>query len=510
MSSHATVVVRPHARARLRRVSATQPLWRSRTAIALAGVTLVAFAVRLLVTRGIWLDEAISVHQAQLSFGDMLAHLRTTDRLPPLHHSVLWLVTRVFGPSELAVRLPSIVAGTLVVPMLYLAGRELYDRTTGLLAAAAAAVAPFVVWYAQEARMYAFFMLFAVVALWAQARAIRRGDPLDWVLYAVATAALLWTHYFAILHVVVQQVAFGAVAWHRARGGLPLRRFVVASWLASVGVIVAVIPLMPLVVDQFAANEAAGAGFTNAASQGSFAAGAADTDISIYAVVSNATWAIWGYHSDAAMASIASLWPLVMLLVLWLLGRGRSAQTLFLIALAVVPPLVLLGVGFVKRDLFEVRYFAGAVPVVLLLFARATTAWSASRAARAVVAGGLLASLVVATADQQLNGTNPRLYDFRGALAEVAERARPNDLVVYEPHYLRYVVDYYVPQLNARPLRRGVPSLERGRRVFVVASFLDKREHAARAGEAVYELNEQGRLVEQVGRHEIRTWIFRP
>ena len=39
--------------------------------------------------------------------------------------------------------------------------------------------------------MYAFFMLFATIAVSAQVRALRRGGAADWVALRVATAALL-------------------------------------------------------------------------------------------------------------------------------------------------------------------------------------------------------------------------------------------------------------------------------------------------------------------------------
>ena len=90
---------------------------------------------------------------------------------------MLWLTVRAFGDGELAVRLPSLIAGTLVIPALYELGRELYDRRTGLVAAAFAAVSPLLIWYSQEARMYAFVALFGLLALLTQLRAIR--NPSD-------------------------------------------------------------------------------------------------------------------------------------------------------------------------------------------------------------------------------------------------------------------------------------------------------------------------------------------
>ena len=111
----------------------------NRALLVLAGLVLGGLALRLAVPRGIWLDEAISIHQARLSLHDLFSNLYNGDRQPPLYHLVLWLTVRAFGHGEFAVRLPSLIAGTLVIPVLYELGRELYDRRTGLVAAAFAA-----------------------------------------------------------------------------------------------------------------------------------------------------------------------------------------------------------------------------------------------------------------------------------------------------------------------------------------------------------------------------------
>ena len=113
-------------------------------------------ALRLAVPRGIWLDEAISIHQARLSLHGLFRNLYYGDRQPPLYHLSLWVTIRAFGDGEFAVQLPTLVAGTLVIPVLYELGRELYDRRTGLVAAAFAAVSPLLVWYSQEVRLYTF------------------------------------------------------------------------------------------------------------------------------------------------------------------------------------------------------------------------------------------------------------------------------------------------------------------------------------------------------------------
>lgn len=147
--------------------------WRSRlsrppvngTGWMIVGLTVLALGLRLRVTRGIWVDEATSIMQARMSFSRMLDSLYSTDVHPPGYGALLWVWTRAFGAGELAVRMPSILLGAALVPMVYLAGRALYDRRAGLVAAAFAALAPQAVWYGQEARMYALFMLLAAATV---------------------------------------------------------------------------------------------------------------------------------------------------------------------------------------------------------------------------------------------------------------------------------------------------------------------------------------------------------
>ena len=67
-----------------------------------------------------------------------------------------------------------------MIPALYLLGRELYDRRTGLVAAAFGAASPLLIWYSQEARMYAFVTLFGLLALLTQLRAIRNPSMVNW------------------------------------------------------------------------------------------------------------------------------------------------------------------------------------------------------------------------------------------------------------------------------------------------------------------------------------------
>jgi uncharacterized membrane protein len=477
-----------------------------------AAVTCIGLVLRLLLVRGIWVDEAISVHQAHMTLSGLLQNLRATDNHPPLYFLVLWGTVRLIGSGELAVHLPSIIAGTLLIPAVYITGRELFDRRTGVLAAVFTGIAPLLIWYSQEARPYAILMLFATLAVWAQVKVIRDGGIRYWVAYAALTIAMVYTHYFTIIPIAIQQLAFAAVIWHRSRNGASVAPLVTRYWVTWIAIAIAVAPLVGYVHQQFANDITTGQGIAGAAPS----AGAASTGVpqtghpNVYALLTNFVWAIWGYHADSTMLSIAALWPVLMLVALALLGRGRSPMSLLVLALAVIPALILMAVGFKDRTLFEVRYFSAAVPMLMLVCARTTVTSSARRLPVALVAVAVLATMLVGTADQQLAKSNPRDYDFRSALELVRSRAHQGDTLLYAPIYLNDVVEYYAPKVRSQIVASTKPQIPKHGKVFLLASFLDQPGIAGQVGAAKYELDHSGRhLVHTDHMAKIYLWEYR-
>jgi hypothetical protein len=481
-----------------------------RDRLLVGGLSLIALVVRLVVERGLWLDEAISARQAHLPFAEMLTDLRFGDVHPPGHHSVLWAVVRLLGDGELALRAPSIAAGVAVIPLLYLTGRLAYDRRAGLAAAAFGTVAPLMVWYSHEARAYALFMFLALAAVYAQLVVLKRPRTWGWLLYVAATVALLWTHYFASIQVAIQLLAFVLVAWSRWRSGRPVLRELLLPLTAAVVVIgAAMVPLAPFAFDQYQANTGSGSsGSAELPTQAGGDAAGLDDDPSVYALGANLVWAIWGFHSDDVMTRIVGLWPLSMLLGLALLGRGRSMATNLLVATVVSQVAVLFAVGFHVRIAFEVRQFGGAVPLLLLLIARFVTTVPQRRVYAAVASLGVVATLVVGLVDQQLNQQNPRIHDVRGAIEEIGDRADDGDVVVYAPPFLADVVGYYARDLqDVRGPGESI-AVEPGTRVYLLGGFLDEPRYAAVVGDTLARLEEDHEVVDEFEHPQIRVWVL--
>jgi Dolichyl-phosphate-mannose-protein mannosyltransferase len=484
--------------------------WRQRRPWLIVGaLVVIGLVLRVVLLRSIWVDEAISIHQAHMSLGGMLDNLRATDRHPPLHYLILWLTVRLFGDGELAVRGPSILASAALIPVLFALGRELFDRRTGLVAAGFATVAPLIIWYGQEARMYSLFMLLGALALWAQVKVLRDGRNRYWAAYAGITIALLYTHYFALVPIAIQQVVFAVAAWKRAQAGHPARSLVIGIWLTWLALLIAAAPLASFAADQFSHSQAAGMGFGGAPSAAA-PLSIPGSSASVYAILSNFVWAIWGYHPNSTMLQIAALWPLLMLLSLALMGQRRSASTRVVLALALGPVVALLLIGLVKRDLFEIRYFIATVPMMMLLLARAAAGGPRRRMPAIVATAALGLTLVAGLADQQLNPNNPRDFDFRGALEKIRSEARPGDTVLYAPDYLRDVVGYYSPGVRTEALSDAMAhGMPRSGHIFLMGSFLTDPGTAAQIGSGRYDLGRRPhKLIRTIHREQIRIWEY--
>ncbi len=167
----------------------------------LAALTLVAAALRLstLDLQSFWYDEAFTpVHVLHPSLWATLRSVVHTENTPPLWYVLAWADSRVLGTGEVALRLPSALAGIATVPVAWAIGRGLAGRRTAIVCAALVAVNPLLVWYSQEARAYALFVLTSTLAIWCLQRAQRQPTPRRIVAFAVAGALALLSHYFAV------------------------------------------------------------------------------------------------------------------------------------------------------------------------------------------------------------------------------------------------------------------------------------------------------------------------
>ncbi len=162
-----------------------------------------------LAENSLWLDEASSYHLAKQGVTgvvDILWHTWIVHDAPLF----LWLTCLFmkFGDSEWVLRMPSMLAGVIAIPVLYLLGRELMDRAVGLLAAALLSISVFHIYYSQEARVYALFFLLSLLSTYYYLKLLRTETNRDWFYYGLFTLLLMYSHYYSFWIISAQIASF--------------------------------------------------------------------------------------------------------------------------------------------------------------------------------------------------------------------------------------------------------------------------------------------------------------
>jgi hypothetical protein len=168
----------------------------------MGAITVVALMLRVAaIDSALFGDELFTWAGARRnSLGEVLDFVRTSgDELNPPVFPLLGWLTGKLGDPTVTLRLPSLVAGTVTVPLVYALGARTVDRGTGLIGAMLFAISPFAVFYGSEARAYALLACLAVLSSVALLNALESRSPRWWVVFAAASLGALLTHYTAVL-----------------------------------------------------------------------------------------------------------------------------------------------------------------------------------------------------------------------------------------------------------------------------------------------------------------------
>lgn len=146
----------------------------------------------------LWLDEASTYTFATMSIPAIWEATAGGEFNPPLFY---WIehVMLVFGNNEFILRFVPSLLGVLTIPIVYLIGREFYDRNVGIIAAAGFTFSPFLIFYSQEARAYSMMLFFVALAMLFCLRALKTNDIKEWILFGVFSALAFWSHFYAVV-----------------------------------------------------------------------------------------------------------------------------------------------------------------------------------------------------------------------------------------------------------------------------------------------------------------------
>ena len=354
----------------------------------------------------VWTDELQTWGMSASAWHQMWPVMRWVDAVLAPYYTLAWAWTRLFGDSDVALRLPSLLAMAGTAALVGALGARLANARAGLLAGLVLAVLPASSRFAQEARPYALTTFAATLATLLLVRAVDRPAVGRLAGYAAAVALAGLMNEIAILLLAAH--AWYVLAFHRRTFG---------RWLGTA--LIAVLPVLPLL--WFGYRQRHQVAFIERA----------------------------GFYSFEPFTRVvvggAAVAVLVALLALFALPLRRPAA--LFTAWAVVPTTALVLVSLAV-PMFLPRYLVFTLPAWALLAGRTIgrfpAHWTAAALA-AVLALGISAQLTIRQPDgHEGQGT-------RDAAAVLTALATPADGVVYalsEPGggwTTRDLVAHYVP-----------------------------------------------------------------
>ncbi len=396
----------------------------------------------------LWVDEYLTWWLAAHSPAEILRLSSSANFIPPLYFLLVHGALQVFGESEVALRLPSVVAGICTVPVMWLLTLELTtSRSTANIAGALLAVNPLHLWFSQEARPYAVLLFFGCCALLSLARAVRTASWGYWIAFSVCSGLAFLTHTTGLI--------FGVVAWTWALWSSDRRRIVRPLMASSLAVGLACAPFFVAIARALAATQGTFHSVPRALTGlevpytlftyvTGFSYGPAPRDIQNLGALA----ALRSYPIESAMAGA------MLVGVLLVSGFKRRARMTGFMTLLGISLAGILALSALSGKAYNVRYTLPALAGFLGIVSIAVQALGPRL--RAVWLTALIGLALWADA-QWFGSARYWKEDSRAAVAWLRDRLAPGATVAVAPSYSIRPLAYYAQKAGAELRFHSIP-----------------------------------------------------
>lgn len=387
--------------------------WRAILGWAVPALVAAGLGAWRLTGAALWADELATWGAVRLSWSQLWQLSGSVDAVLAPYYAVMKVYTAVAGTGTAALRVPALLATVLTTLVVTALGRRLGGATTGLFAGLMFAVLPVVSRYAQEARPYAFLMLFGALAVWFLLMLMDRPGAVGAIGYGVATAAASLMHPLSALLMLAGHAT--AMSW-RQLVTRP-REWRVAGWWAAAATAGAVPAVLLL---------------RQGMRQRTQISWIKLVDLDVFQLVP---------HTMFVSAALGG-----MLLVLAVLGVPGGSAAHLLAAAGFVPPAVLLVVG-TQIPAWGGRYVLIAVPALAVLAGAAVA--KAGRLPGAAALG--LVALLAYPVHLDVRAAAGHGQDSRKVAQVIGPRYAPGDVAVFPdshpsiPWSPRDIYERYLP-----------------------------------------------------------------
>jgi uncharacterized membrane protein len=206
-----------------------------------------------------WIDEMSSLGRATVPLRQIVPGVVAYDGHPPLYIFAVHFAYDTFhlGPIG-SVRIPSLIFGSAVIPVVYLLARTLAGRLAAVVASLLVVVSPIAVWYSRDGRMYALTWFLVMLSFLLVVRAARSHRWLWLAAYGASVALALYADVSAVIALAPQAAMiawFFAVDRQARRSWLRIAAAYMAGWLLFTPWLLVLPQQIPLLHPTFAGYE---------------------------------------------------------------------------------------------------------------------------------------------------------------------------------------------------------------------------------------------------------------
>lgn len=136
------------------------------------------------------------------SFGELIEKGVKIDAHPAGIHVMMYYWIKLFGATEIVVKLPFILMGIASIWLIYKIGKHWFNVSAGLVSAAFMATMQFSIMYSQIARPYISGLFVCLLMVWYWSQLIKNPEEKYWKNYVgfiLAAALCAYNHHFSLL-----------------------------------------------------------------------------------------------------------------------------------------------------------------------------------------------------------------------------------------------------------------------------------------------------------------------
>lgn len=190
------------------------------------------------INQSLWLDEAISVNKAKLPIEIIVPQFSIRDFHPPVYYWFLNIWINLLGDQVWIMRLSSVLFFLITVWFVYMIGKEIKDKKTGLLAAILTGINPLLIYFSQELRMYSMVTMWLTGSIYFLVRMLKKPNWKNILGFNILTGLSFVTFYGSIF-LIGTEILYLLI-------NKKIKLFLMSIW----GIILALIGIGPLLITQ--------------------------------------------------------------------------------------------------------------------------------------------------------------------------------------------------------------------------------------------------------------------